>query len=81
VDKKFMKNIENVAGVNTNDILKVANSFQNADFSDEKTVRRIIQQVSKLANKPVSKQMEDKLVKAIVSKNVPSMDQIKKGFK
>jgi hypothetical protein len=76
-----MKNIENVAGVNTNDILKVANSFQNADFSDEKTVRQIIKQVSKLANKPVSKQMEDKLVKAIVSKKVPSMDQIKKGFK
>jgi len=66
MDKHFFKNIENNTGVNMNDILKLANSLQNANFKDEKTVRRVIREVSRIANKPVSKDMEDKMVKSIV---------------
>lgn len=66
MDNHFFKNIENKTGVNMNDILKLANSLQNANFKDEKTVRQVIRKVAKIANKPVSRELEDKMVKSIV---------------
>ncbi len=79
MDRKLFDNIETSTGVKQEEIMKVVKSFQNANFSDEKTVRRVIQQVSKLANRPVSQQIEDKLVHAIVNKKIPSLDQLKKN--
>ncbi|AIM17457.1 stage VI sporulation protein F [Neobacillus sedimentimangrovi] len=66
MDNGFFKNIENRTGVNMKDIFELANSLQNANFKDEKTVRGVIRKVSRLANKPVSKQLEDQLVKTII---------------
>ncbi|MBA2173978.1 stage VI sporulation protein F [Halobacillus locisalis] len=72
-------NIEKKTGVKMDDIMKLAQSLQNADFQDEKTVRKVIRKVSALANKPVSKKKEDALVKAIVNGNVPKdMSSIEK---
>ena len=66
MDNDFFKNIEKKTGVNMKDIFDLANSLQNANFKDEKTVRHVIQRVSKIANKPVSKETEDKIVQSIV---------------
>ncbi|MFD2215441.1 stage VI sporulation protein F [Metabacillus endolithicus] len=67
MDSKFFKNLEGKTGVNMNDIFSLANSLQGANFKDEKTVRSVIQQVSRIANKPVNKEMEDKIVNSIVN--------------
>jgi hypothetical protein len=67
MDNGFFKNIEKKTGVNMKDIFDLANSLQNANFKDEKTVRNVIRRVSQIANKPVSKEVEDKLVKSIVN--------------
>ncbi|MEH7300331.1 stage VI sporulation protein F [Neobacillus drentensis] len=67
MDNGFFKNIENKTGVNMKDIFDLANSLQNANFKDEKTVRNVIRRVSQIANKPVSKDMEDQIVKSIVN--------------
>lgn len=48
------------------DVLDLANSLQNANFKDEKTVRNVIRRVSQIANKPVSKETENKIVESIV---------------
>lgn len=64
-------NIEKKTGVNMNEILKLANSLSNANFKDEKTVRRVIQQVAQLAGRRVSKEKEDMIVKSILNNNVP----------
>jgi hypothetical protein len=66
MDNQFFKNIEKKTGVNMNEILRLANSLQGANFQDEKTVRRVIRQVAKIANKPVSKELEDKMVHTII---------------
>ena len=66
MDNHFFKNVEKKTGVNMKDIMDLANSLQNANFKDEKTVRHVIQRVSKIANKPVSKETEDKIVQSIV---------------
>lgn len=67
MENNFFKNVEKKTGVNMKDIFELANSLQNANFKDENTVRGIIKRVSQIANKPVSKDMEDKIVKSIVN--------------
>ncbi|MCA1031133.1 stage VI sporulation protein F [Bacillus timonensis] len=69
MDNNLFKNIEKKTGVNMKDVLELANSVQNANFKDEKTVRSIIQRVSQIANKPVNKELEDKIVNSIVNGN------------
>ncbi|HWO77535.1 MAG TPA: stage VI sporulation protein F [Bacillus sp. (in: firmicutes)] len=69
----FFKNIEKKTGVNMKDILELANSLQHANFKDEKTVRAVIKRVSQIANKPVSKDLEDKIVESI-TKDGKSLD-------
>lgn len=67
MDNHFFKNIEKKTGVNMNDVFELANSLQNANFKDENTVRGVIRRVSQIANKPVSKETEDKIVKSIIN--------------
>ncbi|WP_394235365.1 stage VI sporulation protein F [Niallia oryzisoli] len=66
MDNQFFKNIERKTGVNMKDILDLANSLQNANFKDEKTVRNVVRRVAQIANKPVSQDTEDKIVESIV---------------
>ncbi|AXN40226.1 stage VI sporulation protein F [Peribacillus sp. NPDC060186] len=67
MDNNLFKNIEGKTGVNMKDVLELANSLQGANFKDESTVRSVIKRVSKIANKPVTKEMEDKIVHSIVA--------------
>src|SRR3954466_13873658 len=67
MDNGFFKNIEKKTGVNMKDIFELANSLQNANFKDEKTVRNVIKRVSQIAGKQVNKDMEDQIVKSIVN--------------
>nr|WP_035663983.1 stage VI sporulation protein F [Halalkalibacter akibai] len=71
--------MENKTGVKMTDVLKLANSFQNANFQDENTIRRVVQEVSAVANKKVSKEMEDQIVQTLLkdSNNI-NMDTISK---
>jgi hypothetical protein len=73
MDNGFFKNIEKKTGVNMKDIFDLANSLQNANFQDEKTVRNVIKRVSQIANKPVSRDLEDQIVKTII-KDGKSLD-------
>ena len=66
MDNQFFKNIEKKTGVNMKDVFDLANSLQGANFKDERTVRNVIRRVSQIANKPVSKAMEDQIVDSIV---------------
>ncbi|SHN19738.1 MULTISPECIES: stage VI sporulation protein F [Gracilibacillus] len=74
--------IQKKSNVQPDDIFKVAQSVQNADFSDEKTVRQLVKQLARLSGKSVSKQKEDKIVKAITNNNMPKdMNTLSKLFK
>lgn len=74
--------IQKNSNISPEEIMKIASSVQNADFSDEKTVRRLIKQLAKMAGKPVSKEKEDKIVKAITNKQMPTdMNTLSQLFK
>ncbi|WP_343752433.1 stage VI sporulation protein F [Lentibacillus halophilus] len=64
----MLKKVENKTGVNSKDIQKLAQSVNGMDFSDEQSIRQLVKQVSKIANKPVSKQTEDKIVDTLMKK-------------
>ncbi|MGG3942717.1 stage VI sporulation protein F [Peribacillus psychrosaccharolyticus] len=66
MDNKFFKNMESKTGVNMKDVFELASSLQGANFKDEATVRNVIKRVSQIANKPVNKETEDKIVQSIV---------------
>ena len=59
MDNNFFKNMESKTGVNMKDVLDLASSLQGANFN-------VIKRVSQIANKPVNKETEDKIVKSIV---------------
>ncbi len=74
--------IQKKSNIQADEIMKVAQSVQNADFSDEATVRKLIRRLSNMAGKPVSKEKEDKIVKAITNNNMPAdMNTLSKLFK
>lgn len=62
----FFKQIENKTGVGMDEIFALANAVQHADFTNEKQVRKIVRKVSKIANKPISSDLEDRIVKSIL---------------
>lgn len=69
--KDLFDKLQQNANINPNEVYKVADSVKNADFSDEKTVRKLVRHLSKIANKPLSKEKEDKLVQSITKNNMP----------
>jgi len=74
--------IKNKTNLKPTEILKVANSVQNADFSDEATVRDLVKQLSDMANKPISKEKEEKLVQTITQNKLPKdLDTLGQQFK
>ena len=64
----FFKKIEQKTGVSMDEVFTLANAIQFADFSDEKQVKKIVRKVSKIAKKPISKELEDQIVKSVVEK-------------
>nr|WP_062046778.1 stage VI sporulation protein F [Bacillus sp. JCM 19034] len=68
----FMDQIQKKTSVKPDQIMKLANSVSSANLQDEKTVRQLIAQVAKLANKEVPKEKEDQIVNAIVNNNMPA---------
>lgn len=66
MDNNFFKNVEKKTGVNMNDIFQLANSLQSANLQDEYTVRQVVKQVSRIANRNIPQELEDQIVQTIV---------------
>ena len=66
MDGSFFKKVEKKTGVDFDEIMTLANALSHADFSDERQVRKIVKKVSRLANKPITKELEDKIVNSIL---------------
>ncbi|WP_339227965.1 stage VI sporulation protein F [Oceanobacillus sp. FSL K6-2867] len=69
--KGMFDKIQKNSNINPEDVLKVADSVKNANFSDERTVRGLVRHLAKMADKPMTKEKEDKIVQAIVNNKMP----------
>ena len=65
------KRIENKTNVNKETILSLAEKIKKNNLKDEKTIREIIQELSNITGKEVSKEKEEKIVSAILNDNIP----------
>ncbi|QBP41683.1 MULTISPECIES: stage VI sporulation protein F [Paenisporosarcina] len=68
MNDSFFKKIEQKTGVSMDEVFALANAIQYADFSDEKQVQKIVRKVSKIAGKPITKDLEEKIVNSVVQK-------------
>ncbi|ERJ12798.1 stage VI sporulation protein F [Haloplasma contractile] len=68
---RIFDEINSKASVDKESIFKIADSIKNANLKDEKVLRQLIRDVSKIANKNVPKELEDKLVEQIKQDGVP----------
>lgn len=65
MDEKIFDKVEEKTNVRREDIISLAKSIQGKDMNNEKNLRKLIQDVAKLAGKPVSKEKEEKIIKAV----------------
>ena len=73
MNPSFFRRIEEKTGVPMEEVFALANAIQNANFQDARQVRKIVRKVAKLANKPVTKELEEQIVASIL-KNGESLD-------
>ncbi|MFD2640339.1 stage VI sporulation protein F [Piscibacillus salipiscarius] len=66
--QNIFEHLKKKANINPNEVMNVAKSVQNANFKDERTVRNLVRQLAMMANKPLSQQKEDRIVKMITEK-------------
>lgn len=70
--KNLFDQIQQGANISPDDIYAIADSVKDADFSDEHTVRQLVRQLTRLANKPISQEKEDQIVTSILKNNLPT---------
>lgn len=67
----FFNKIEKKTSVGKETILNLASKLQQTDLKNEGTLREVIQELGQMTGRPVSKEKEDKIIKAVVNDEVP----------
>lgn len=67
----FFNKVEKKTKVNKSTILDLAKKLQENDLKNEGTLREVIKELSNMTGKNVTKDKEDKIIKAIMNDNVP----------
>ena len=68
---RLLQKVSAKTNVRTEDILKLANQLQSKDLKKEANLRQLIQEFSKLAGKPVSKEKEDRIIALVQNNQIP----------
>ena len=75
---EFFKKVEKKTNVDKNTIIGLAEKLQKGNMKDEKTLREVIDTLSKLTGKKVSKETSDKIINRVKNGKVP--DNVDKMF-
>ena len=67
----FFNTVEKKTNISKDTIISLADKLQKNNLKDEKTIREIVQELSNITGKDVSKDKEDKIVNAILNDKVP----------
>lgn len=70
--KRMLEKIEASSHISADEIFDVARSIQHENLTDENVIRSLVRRLSQLANKPLSKEMEDKIVQSVLQNEIPS---------
>lgn len=67
----FFNKVEKKTNVNKDTILSLANKLQGSNMKDEKVLREVIGDISKMTGREVSKEKEQKIIDTILNDKVP----------
>ena len=67
----FFKKIEKKTNVDKDTILSLANKLQQGNMKDEATLKEVIQDISRITGREVSKEKEQKIIDTVLSNGVP----------
>lgn len=67
----FFNRVEKKTNVGKDTILDLAKKLQQNDLKNEGTLREVIQTLSQMTGRNVTKEQEDKIINAVVTDNVP----------
>ena len=67
----IFEKIEKKTNVNKDTIVSLARKLEEGNFKDEDNLRNIINEISTITGKEVSKEKEDKIVEMIINDKVP----------
>lgn len=68
----FFNKIERKTNVSKETILDIASNLKDGNLKDEATIRDVIDKLSKITGKEVSKEQSDKIVKAVIGDQIPN---------
>ena len=68
----FFKRVEKKTNINKETILSLADKLQKSNMKDEKVLREVIGDLSKMTGREVSKEKEQKIIDTIMNDNVPN---------
>ena len=68
----FFKKIEKKTNVDKNTILSLAEKLQQGNMKDERTLREVIHDISRITGRDVSKEKEQKIIDTVLSNGVPN---------
>ena len=71
LDDNFFDKVEKKTNVNKDTIIDLANELNNGNMKNESTIRKVIQTLSSMTGKDVSKEKEDKIINTILNDKVP----------
>ena len=71
LDDSFFKKIEKKTKVDKNTIVSLAEKLQKGNMKDEKTLGEVIDTLSKMTGKKVNPELKSKIIKKVVSDEVP----------
>ena len=70
-DEGFFKKVEKKTKVSKDTIISLAEKLQQGNLKDEDTLREVIQELSEMTGKNVTKAREDKIISTILKDEVP----------
>ena len=69
--ESLFNKIEKKTNINKETILNLAKKLQKNNLKDEKSLREVIQDISNLTGKEISKEKENKIIEAIQKDQIP----------
>ena len=67
----FFNRVKKKTNVDKDTIVSLAKKLQQNDLKDEGTLREVVQTLSKITGKEVTKEQEEKIIHSVVNDKVP----------
>ena len=72
LNDSFFDKVEKKTKLDKDTIISLAEKLQKGNMKDKNTIKEIIDTLSKITGKKVSKEQSDKIISKVVDDNIPS---------